>query len=211
MATRLVINLLGPFESTLDERPVTGFSSNYVRALLAYLAVEASRPHSRQALASLLWPDCPNEVAGWRFRNALSNLHRVFGEEKAEPPFILSSSDIVQFNPASSAWVDVTALLDAVSAARAGQSDAISLQQALNWVRGPFLPGLSLRNSLPFEEWMLLHQERINRQVMTGLAWLSADCERRGQYDEAVGRRPAPGTDELAGTQRKAKRRLTAI
>jgi DNA-binding SARP family transcriptional activator len=40
---------LGPFHVTLDGKPVAGFESNKVRALLAYLAVEADRPHSRGA------------------------------------------------------------------------------------------------------------------------------------------------------------------
>lgn len=38
---RLALSFLGPFEATLDEVPVTEFDSNKVRALLAYLAVEA--------------------------------------------------------------------------------------------------------------------------------------------------------------------------
>jgi hypothetical protein len=32
------------------------FKSNKVRALLAYLAVEMDRPHRREVLAGLLWP-----------------------------------------------------------------------------------------------------------------------------------------------------------
>ena len=46
---RLQIHLLGAFQAALDARPVSGFESNKVRALLAYLAVEAHRPHSRGA------------------------------------------------------------------------------------------------------------------------------------------------------------------
>ena len=43
--------------------PVTAFASNKVRALLAYLAVEADRPHRREALAGLLWPEQPEAKA----------------------------------------------------------------------------------------------------------------------------------------------------
>ena len=52
--SRLDIMLLGPFQATLDGKPLTGFHSNKVRALLAYLAVEADRPHHREVLAGLL-------------------------------------------------------------------------------------------------------------------------------------------------------------
>jgi len=45
---RLQISLLGPFQAALDGKPVTGFESNKVRALLTYLAVEADRSHPRR-------------------------------------------------------------------------------------------------------------------------------------------------------------------
>ncbi|PKO20769.1 MAG: hypothetical protein CVU38_18325 [Chloroflexi bacterium HGW-Chloroflexi-1] len=56
---RLSLSLLGPFQVMLDGEPATGFESNKVKALLAYLAVEADRPHPRETLAGLLWPDYP--------------------------------------------------------------------------------------------------------------------------------------------------------
>ena len=56
---RLSLALLGPLQITLDGQPVSGFEYNKARALLAYLAVEADRPHHRDALVGLLWPDCP--------------------------------------------------------------------------------------------------------------------------------------------------------
>jgi DNA-binding SARP family transcriptional activator len=46
---RLSISLLGSFQVTLDGEPVTTFESAKVRALLAFLAVEAGRAHRRDA------------------------------------------------------------------------------------------------------------------------------------------------------------------
>ena len=77
---RLSLSFLGPFQVTLDGQPVTGFKSNKVRALLAYLAVEADRPHRREVLAGLLWPDWPDRDALSNLRYALSNLRRVIGD-----------------------------------------------------------------------------------------------------------------------------------
>jgi DNA-binding SARP family transcriptional activator len=56
---QLEIRLLGNFEVRLDGKPVTGFESIKVRALLAYLAAESHRSHRRDRLADLLWPDWP--------------------------------------------------------------------------------------------------------------------------------------------------------
>ena len=52
---RLEITLLGTFQVKLDGELLTGFRSDKSRALLAYLAVESTRPHRRDWLASLLW------------------------------------------------------------------------------------------------------------------------------------------------------------
>jgi DNA-binding SARP family transcriptional activator len=56
---RLSIHLLGSFQVNLDGEPVTGFESDKVRALLAYLAVETGGPHRREKLAGLCWPELP--------------------------------------------------------------------------------------------------------------------------------------------------------
>ena len=60
---RLFISLLGSFQVTLDGTPVTALESDKVRALLAYLAVEADRPHRRDRLTGLLWPEQPDRAA----------------------------------------------------------------------------------------------------------------------------------------------------
>lgn len=51
----LALYLLGAPRVVLDERPLE-FDTRKAVALLAYLAV-TQRPHSRDALAALLWPD----------------------------------------------------------------------------------------------------------------------------------------------------------
>lgn len=112
----LSLSLLGSFQVTLDGRPVAGFKSSKERALLAYLAVEADRPHRREMLAGLLWPDWPDRDALSNLRYALSNLRRVIGDPKAEPSFLLINRDTLQFNAASDTWLDVAVLTEVLEA-----------------------------------------------------------------------------------------------
>ena len=49
--TRLVVRLLGGCRVELDGEAVYGFETDKARALLAYLMVEADRPHRRETLA----------------------------------------------------------------------------------------------------------------------------------------------------------------
>lgn len=106
----LSVLLLGPFQATLDGRPVTGFESATVRALLAYLAAEAGRAHTRDAIAELLWPERPPGAALADLRHALANLRKVIADPAAAPPYLLITPTTLQFNLASAATVDLHAL-----------------------------------------------------------------------------------------------------
>jgi DNA-binding SARP family transcriptional activator/predicted ATPase len=185
---RLSLSTLGPFEVTLDREPVTGFKSARVRALLAYLAVEADRPHSRDVLAGLLWPDWPDREALSNLRYALSNLRRAIDDHAASPPFLLVSRDTLQFNVSSDAWVDVAAfteLADPAPSPDVAHGDLSRLEEAVALYRGEFLEGFSIGDSPAFEEWALFVRERLAWQVLSVLRRLSAACEQRGEYEKA--------------------------
>ena len=106
----LALSFLGGFQVVLDGHPVTEFKSNKVRALLAYLAVEADRPHRREALAGLLWPERSDRDALSNLRYTLANLRRTLGDPSAATPFLLITHDTIQFNPISDHWLDVAEL-----------------------------------------------------------------------------------------------------
>ena len=137
----LSVRLLGPFQVTLDERPVTGFRSDKVRALLAYLVAEADRPHRREALAGLLWPEWPERTARTNLRRALADLRQVIGDHDATPPFLLITRQTVHFNSDSDAWIDVTAFAALHEAP--GQTIR-QLEEAVALYRGDFLEGFSI-------------------------------------------------------------------
>jgi WD40 repeat protein/DNA-binding SARP family transcriptional activator len=176
----LSLSLLGPFQAELDGRPATGFESNKVRALLIYLAVEAERPHSRLALAGLLWPDYPDRSALTNLRSALANLRQAIGDAKAQPPFLIINRDTIQFNIGSDYSVDLASLheLPALPMDR--------LKQTIHAYRGSFLEGFSLADSPPFEEWLLYKREQINRQILGGLRRLASHYESRGEHESAM-------------------------
>jgi DNA-binding SARP family transcriptional activator len=186
----LALFLLGRFQVELDEEPVVAFESDKVRALLAYLAVEADRPHRREKLAGLLWPDRLEQDARRNLRYALSNLRAVIGDHAASddqcaasPSFLLVSHRTIQFNSASDAWVDVPAFTRLLASSPLDTSD---LEQAVDLYRGEFLEGFSGSDSVAFEEWMLLKQEQLGRQARSALYQLAAMYERRGEYKRAL-------------------------
>ena len=109
---RLTLSLSGSFQATLDGQPVTAFESDKARALLAYLAVESDRPHSREKLAGLLWPDSTEAAARASLSEALTNLRHALGDRDAQRPVLLISRQAIQFNLESDTFVDVAAFTD---------------------------------------------------------------------------------------------------
>jgi DNA-binding SARP family transcriptional activator len=103
----LALALLGPFEAVLDGKRVSWFQSDKARALLAYLAVEAASPHSRHALAGLLWPDVTDGHALHSLSQALCNLRHVLHDHDALPPCLDIAPHTIQFNGAADHWLDV--------------------------------------------------------------------------------------------------------
>ncbi len=185
--THLSLYLLGPFQTMLAGEPVKGFDSDKVRALLAYLAVEADRPHRRETLAGLLWPEQPEQTARSNLRYALSNLRRVIGDRSTEPPFLLITRHTLQFNPVGDSWLDVTAFTKKLTGLRdlSALETVTQLKQAVTLYRGDFLEGFSLVDSAPFEEWALFTRETLARQAGDTLRRLAGIYEQHGEYESA--------------------------
>jgi len=182
---KLSLSLLGPFQMTLNGRRVTSFKSNKVRALLAYLAVESDRPHRREVLAGLLWPDWPDRDALSNLRYALSNLRQVIRDREAAPPFLLITRNTLQFNTASDHWLDVGAFSE-LAAVDDGDASAVNRwEEAVALYRGGFLEGFSLDDSPVFEEWALFTREHMARQVSSVLHRLAGAHEQAGDYEKA--------------------------
>ncbi|MCP4538324.1 MAG: AAA family ATPase [Chloroflexi bacterium] len=185
--THLSLAFLGTFHVTLDDEPVTTFKSDKVRALLAYLAVEADRPHRRDVLAGLLWPEWSNQDARSNLRYALYNLRTVIRDHTATHPFLLVTRDTIQFNATSDHNLDVADLQQHLAASRRHMADESDLSLAVQLYCGAFLEGFSVKDSPAFEEWALFKREQIARQVADALHLLASIYERRGEYAQAQG------------------------
>ena len=93
-----MLSLLGSFQATLAGKTIAGFESDRVRALLAYLAVECDRPHRRETLTGLLWPDWPDTSALTNLRNSLANLRKAIGDRETAVPAISTNRRTLQFS-----------------------------------------------------------------------------------------------------------------
>jgi adenylate cyclase len=216
--SRLSIRLLGPLQVTLDSQPVTHFETEKARVLLAYLAVEADRPHPRELLAEMLWPGRPAGAASADLRHALASLRRAIADTSAAlgagrqppPPFLLVNRQTIQFNSASDAWVDVQAFSALLrSPELPGQPALASLEEALRLVRGAFLEDISATGSPALEEWLLLTREQLARLALEARRRLAECYEGSGDYDQAL--RHAWRGLEIEGWDERAQRQVMRL
>ena len=189
----LTISLLGPLQVSRDEQSVGGFAYNKARALLAYLVVETDRSHQRDTIVGLLWPEMPDAAARTNLRQVLTSLRDTIGSGDPAAPFLLTTRDTLQFNPASDYTLDVTrfvALLDACARHRHRHVSrcpacAARLEEATTLYRGDFLAQLSSIDSAPFEEWLVVKREALHQRAVTALAHLAHYHERWGDVPRA--------------------------
>ncbi|MBN1248847.1 MAG: AAA family ATPase [Anaerolineae bacterium] len=180
----LSIRLFGGFAVTRDGEPVTGFDSNKVRALLAYLAVEADHAHRRDSLAALLWPDYPDSSARTNLRNALANLRTVIGDREAEPSFLWITRDTLQFNTESNHWLDVAIVTQAL--AKADSLPTSDLIAAADAYIGDFLAGFTLDDAVGFDDWTATTREGLRRQVLDLLGIVADRLQTEGKPQRAL-------------------------
>jgi DNA-binding SARP family transcriptional activator len=179
--THLELSFLGPFKVTLNGEPVTGFASDKVRALLAYLALEGHQPHRREALAGLLWPDYADAEAVGE------------GGHAKEPPFLLVTPQTLELDP-STYRLDVQEFGELVDVCRSHRHRKVEycstcharFCRAADLYRGDLLAGFLLQDSQAFDEWMVLNREALRRQALDVFESLAAYHESRAEYEKAL-------------------------
>ncbi len=170
--------LLGPFQATLDEKPIAQFRTKTVQALLIYLMCEADRPHQREQLMTLLWPGMPQESAQANMRQTLYRLRKLIPEVKGRNgdvvPFLVTDRQTIQINPDADYFLDVAVFASSAPA------------QAIALYRGDFLADFYLPDSEAFEEWVTSRRADYRRRVLEMMAEETAVHLQKAAYDRAI-------------------------
>ena len=173
--SHLALSFLGSISVTLDQEPITHFRSDKVLALLIYLSVEAHHPHSREALAGLLWPDYAESAARHNLSQTLLRLRQTIKDQAADPSFLKITRQSVQFNQGSDFSLDTSDLLAPINQGLLTSADQLTpdnlqiLRQAARVYRDDFLIQFSLPDSDLFEEWALTKREYLRKQALAVL------------------------------------------
>ncbi len=165
-----------------------------MRALLAYLALEADRPHEREHLCGLLWPAESLPTALANLRQALHRLRQALepaGEDEGR--YLLITRQSVQLRREAieldTARFEAALVAGAAHRHRSAAGCALCaarLREALGLYRGELLAGFGFPGSEQFEEWLHFERERLRGRLAELLGTLAAHDERRGELQSAL-------------------------
>lgn len=184
---RLEVFLLGAPRIEFDGAAVE-LDTRKAIALLAYLAMSGER-HTRDALATLLWPDYDQSRSRAALRRTLSTLRTAvdgYGLDIERESLGLDlSADIA---------TDVHHFRQLLEACQSHDHDAYdtcpaclgTLTEAVAVYRGDFMAGFTLRDSVDFDQWSYMESEALRREFAGALKRIVSCHRLQGQYDQAI-------------------------
>jgi serine/threonine protein kinase/DNA-binding SARP family transcriptional activator/alpha-beta hydrolase superfamily lysophospholipase len=162
-------------------------------ALLTYLAV-TDRPHQRDHLAALLWPELSQSAARANLRREISRLGIVVGKENLQ-----SQGEALSLHPDLQPWIDVSVFRKRTAAAHAHEREQPEhattgscptclqmLEEAAGLYHGDFLESFNLPDCASFSEWQFFEAESLRQELADLLQKLAGWRANRGEYDLAI-------------------------
>jgi DNA-binding SARP family transcriptional activator len=180
-APALTLRLLGPGVLLADGTAVRTHSARTF-ALLAYLALEPERPHARDTLVDLLWPDLPQPSGRQSLRQALYSLRAVAGGQLGVCLQVDARS--VQFLAPDQGRlldIDVHRFLTTVRSA-----DEADWRTAAALHRAPLLDGMVAVPGPTFDAWLLAARDRLGALALQNLGRLVTGHMARVEWDAAA-------------------------
>jgi DNA-binding SARP family transcriptional activator len=183
----LRFQLFGKFLVERDKQKLSGLDACKEQELLSYLIVHRNRPHPRESLASLLWPNTTTERSKTYLRQALWHVVSALQENNACGPTLLQvEHDWVKLNLHNGVWADV-ALFDrafvTVQGVAGRQLDSARvdlLKEAVNAYNGELLEGW-------YQDWCLFERERLQNAYLHLLDKLMDYATEHGDYEAGQG------------------------
>ena len=174
----LRISLFGRLEVRRGKETLTGFEARRVQELFCYLLLHQDRPHSREALANLLWDERHTDSPTRCLRKTLWQLRSALGSqgEPLSELVLRIESDWVQFNPHAEVWIDVAQFEQAFNDVQHLQGvdldahDVQILQDAVRLYRG------GLQESW-YQDWYLYERARFQHLYLIMLDKLMEHSE----------------------------------
>ena len=184
---QVALTMFGPPRIEIDHEPAT-IDTRKALALFVYLAV-TRRPHTRDAIAGLFWPEYDQAHARATLRRTLSPLHRLLGEG-----YLSIEREMLALKSDAALWSDVDEFEDLLARCQKHGHDESAacaeclplLAQVADLYTDSFLAGFALRDSPTFDDWQWAQGERLRRSLAGALERLALGYSATGAFDAAL-------------------------
>jgi DNA-binding SARP family transcriptional activator len=171
-APLLAVGLLGSLSVSVDGVPAEGWNGHRTRSLLAFLVTHRDPWPHRETLMDAFWPESAPGAARNSLGVALHQLRQTLRTATGEPVVVFRCG-AYRLGPGLGLWLDCDEFELRLRTARDAEqhgdrSGAIEdYERALALYRGEFLA------ESPYEDWSVLHRERLRLAHLDALGRLS--------------------------------------
>lgn len=178
----VTISFLGPFRARVDDVALPPPDSRKAVELLAFLLLNRQRPHHRDGLAELLWPESGRSQARRYLRQCLWQLHSALApvaDTLGAPLVVARDAEWIAAQLKPGLAVDVDRLEQVAGSLQPGSKPPCrELREACDLYRGPFLDGRC-------DRWVTLERERYQALYFRAANLLMQRESERGNWLEA--------------------------
>lgn len=184
---RLKLFLFGSPQVIWDSQPAD-ISLRKGLALIIYSAA-TKKPHTRDALATLLWPESDQQTGRANLRRTLYRLNKSLGAD-----VLTATADTIALNPDIDVWIDTDIFEGHVEQCLPNRSPIdqlhpacrTRLNEAADLYTDDFLAGFTLPDSPDFDEWQFFTTESLRQSFARVLEQLVHTHQERGEYEPAI-------------------------
>ena len=161
-------------------------------ALLAYLAV-TRQPHSRDALATLFWPEKNQTGARANLRRTLYDLSQLLGQSLSDQ-LLAIEAETVSLRTNAPLWLDIaffrqtlhTHLAAELSNQAVDDTTLTALTSAADLYTADFLADFTLPDCPDFADWQFFQRQEMRHACLRLLQRLVAVLADQAKFDDAV-------------------------
>ena len=176
MTPLLHIRLLGAFQLTYGDQPVTTVSHTRLQSLLAYLVLHADTSHPRQYLSFLLWPDSAEAQARTNLRKLCFQLRQALPDPDL---FLRLDNHSIQWKPNAPYTLDVDELRQLLKTLAQEPPSSAHLTKLVDLYVGELLPSC-------YDDWLLPLRQQFHDSVMSALNRLVTLLEQQRAYGDGI-------------------------
>lgn len=179
--SQLDIYLFGSPAILIDGEPIT-VDTRKATALLAYIALK-NQPIDRASLIDLLWPTYDEDRARSSLRRTLSVLRKALRQE-----WLILKDETIALDNKDTLYIDVRVFKQTIQRLQhpMTHADIEALEQVVELYRADFMLGFAIRDSTPFEEWVLTESQKLSHDLLDAFSILVTWHSQHSDYNAVI-------------------------